>query len=190
MKRDPSYHNFAGGRSNLMNLVSNLALFIPAGYLIYRERTISLLSIHIIGLALTSMYYHTNPNDTTILPDMYFVISIYTLCLSYFVSPTVGIVVYLVGVLSVLYYEDIRFYQALKVIIPLVTAYLVYRGNTHIEYIFPILFLSVVVRLSEFNDREIYHATNNLLSGHSLKHITASITILLICHLLYKIRCK
>ena len=74
------YHNFVdkrtiGGIPNFMNIVSNLAIALPAFYLM-KKKKLSFLSINILLLAITSALYHVNPNNNTIFLDMLFVMII------------------------------------------------------------------------------------------------------------------
>ena len=57
--------------------------------------------------------------------------------------------------------------------------------NTKYRYkSFLIVGLIIIIRTVEIYDKQIYKYTNNLLSGHSLKHILAGIAVYLIADLL------
>ena len=73
------YHNFADQRKflgipNFFDVISNVAILLPAIYLIMKQKKRSplsnLLIIHIILLAIASSYYHLNPSDDTIFMDL------------------------------------------------------------------------------------------------------------------------
>ena len=181
------YHNFSDKRKilnipNAYNVFSNIAILLPAFYLIIKEKKISFLSINLILLALASGYYHINPSDETILLDMIFVISIYTIILSYFIDTYQSILVYIVGILSVLYWyksKNIFIYELLKIIILLYGFYKIYDTKVS-KFILPLIITSILIKISEYNDKEIFKITNKKISGHTLKHLIAGIQIYLL----------
>ena len=189
------YHNFVdkrtiGGIPNFMNIVSNLAIALPAFYLMKKQKKISFLSINILLLAITSALYHVNPNDNTIFLDMLFVMSINTVVLSYFVNKQVGNFIFILGILSVFYwkkYDDLRFYEFLKIAIPVYAIFMLYKNPKVSNYIFPVIILTILIRVSEYNDKEIYKLTGGVISGHTLKHILAALDIYLIIIILKKL---
>lgn len=188
-----SYHDFSDKLSyfsipNTRNVLSNLILLIPAVYLLSKQKYNKLLPI-ILGLSLSSAYYHLNPNDNTILLDMVFVITLNTIILSYFVDDTMGNIAILVGLVSVLYWkqtQNSRPYVFLQVIIFLYCLYKVYPTRAK-QYIIPLIIIGFLTRVSELNDKLIYKSTDNLISGHSLKHIFAGIQIFIIILILEKL---
>ena len=190
-----SYHKFIDNRTisgipNFMNIVSNLAIALPAFYLMKKQKKISFLSINILLLAITSAIYHMNPNDNTIFLDMLFVMSINTVVFSYFVNKQVGNFIFILGILSVFYwkkYDDLRFYEFLKIAIPVYAIFMLYKNPKVNHYIFPVIILTILIRVSEYNDKEIYKLTGGIISGHSLKHIFAALDIYLIIIILEKL---
>ena len=195
-----SYHNFVDKRTifgipNGMDILSNLFIALPAFYLISKQKKISFLSFNILLLALTSTIYHINPTDNTIFMDMIFVVSLNTVVLSYFVDKQIGYFIYLLGILSVFYWKknnDIRLYELLKIIIPIYVIIIIYKdynnsNNNVSNYILLIIILSILIRYSEFHDKEIYQMTGKLISGHTLKHIIAGINIYIIIKVLEKL---
>jgi len=190
-----SYHNFTDKREfygipNTMNVISNIAIMIPALYLLQKQKGVSLLSVHILLLAVTSSYYHFLPNDERIFWDMIFVISLNTVILSFFISKNAGILMYVFGIASVIYWkynDDIRLYEFLKVVIPLYVISLLYKNNQMNSYVYVIICCMVLVRISEYNDKDIYELTHKKLSGHTLKHIIASVEIYYVILLLVKL---
>ena len=189
------YHNFVdkrtiGGIPNFMNIVSNLAIALPAFYLMKKQKKISFLSINILLLAITSALYHVNPNNNTIFLDMIFVMSINTVVLSYFVNKQVGNFIFILGILSVFYwkkYDDLRFYEFLKIAIPVYAIFMLYKNPKVNHYIFPVIILTILTRVSEYNDKAIYKLTGGTISGHTLKHIFAALDIYLIIIILEKL---
>tara|TARA_Y100000389_G_C17410632_1_gene490699 strand:+ start:830 stop:1456 length:627 start_codon:yes stop_codon:yes gene_type:complete len=182
--RPVEYHDFSDknlflGISNGKNIVSNLCIGAPALYLILKQKKISLLSIHILLLAITSAYYHIEPNHNTIFLDMIFLVGVNTIILSLFLTKEIGIFIYILGIVSVIYwkkYDDIRFYEMFKIGIPIYVTIILYQTKAS-NYIIPLLSLAILVRYSEFNDKEIYVATNQVISGHTLKHILGGIEL-------------
>ena len=90
---------------NARNVLSNSMLLLPAVYLVSQRKYNILIPI-ILGLSLSSAYYHLNPNKQTILLDMIFVITLNTIVLSYFISKTSGNIIILLGLLSVFYWNQ------------------------------------------------------------------------------------
>ena len=98
--------------------------------------------------------------------------------------------VYVLGILSVFYwkkYDDIRFYEFLKISIPIYGIYMIHKNPRVSGYIFPMIILSLLIRYSTSNDKEIYKLTNETISGHTLKHILAGIDIYLVIIVLQKL---
>jgi len=193
--RAKDYHDFADKRPffgipNGLDILSNIAIALPVFYLISKEKKLSFLSINILLLAITSAYYHIEPSDKTIFLDMLFVVSVNTVVFSYFVNKEIGMLVYMLGILSVFYwkkYDDIRLYEFLKISIPIYGIYMIHKNPRVSGYIFPMIILSLLIRYSEFNDKEIYKLTNETISGHTLKHIVAGIEIYLVIVVLQKL---
>lgn len=189
---DP-YHQFSDNLAlfnipNARNVLSNAALLIPAVYLLSRGKFNQLVPI-LLGLALSSSYYHLNPNKQTILLDMVFVITLNTVVLSYFVNKSNGYIIILLGLISVFYWNqttDSRPYVSLQILIFMYCVYKVYPTNAG-YLLLPLLLISFMTRFSEVNDKEIYETTNHLLSGHSLKHVFAGIQIFIILFILEKL---
>ena len=188
-----SYHQFSDTLAlfnvpNARNVVSNAALLIPAVYLLSRGKFNQLVPL-LLGLALSSSYYHLNPNKQTILLDMVFVITLNTVVLSYFVNKSNGYIIILLGLISVFYWNqttDSRPYVSLQILIFMYCVYKVYPTKAG-YLLLPLLLFSFMTRFSEVNDKEIYETTNHLLSGHSLKHIFAGIQIFIIIFILEKL---
>lgn len=188
-----SYHQFSDTLAlfnvpNARNVVSNAALLIPAVYLLSRGKFNQLVPL-LLGLALSSSYYHLNPNKQTILLDMVFVITLNTVVLSYFVNKSNGYIIILLGLISVFYWNqttDSRPYVSLQILIFMYCVYKVYPTKAG-YLLLPLLLISFMTRFSEVNDKEIYETTNHLLSGHSLKHIFAGIQIFIIIFILEKL---
>ena len=188
-----SYHQFSDtlvlfNLPNARNVLSNAVLLIPAIYLLVHGKFNKLVPI-LLGLALSSSYYHLNPNKQTILLDMIFVITLNTVVLSYFVKKSTGYIIILIGLLSVFYWnqtENSRPYVSLQILIFMYCVYKVYPTNAG-YLLLPLLLFSFITRFSEVYDKEIYETTNHLISGHSLKHVFAGIQIFIIIFILEKL---
>ena len=96
------YHNFADKRiflgiPNTMDVISNIAILIPALYLLtFKKRTIksNLLIIHLILLALASSYYHINPSNQTLFWDILMIATTYIIVLIMFSNTKYGVLFY------------------------------------------------------------------------------------------------
>ena len=72
-----NYHKFKGTKT--FNLYSNIAFLLPILYLVKTTPIIDsnlstkLLLIHLIMIFSLSSYYHVNPTNKTIVPDMFVV---------------------------------------------------------------------------------------------------------------------
>jgi len=73
------YHDFADKRTflgipNTMDIISNVAILIPAIYLFQVRKKKSMISnliiLHLVLLSIASSYYHWNPSDKTIFWDI------------------------------------------------------------------------------------------------------------------------
>ena len=181
------YHNFADKRiflgiPNTMDVISNIAILIPALYLLtFKKRTIksNLLIIHLILLALASSYYHINPSNQTLFWDILMIATTYIIVLIMFSNTKYGVLFYGYAILSILYWkysDDLRLYL---IILIGVLLYLILK-----YYI--IVIMNILFRFTEHNDHEIYEFTNDQISGHTLKHIIAGIGIFYVIQLLQK----
>ena len=170
-----SYHNFADkgtfmGIPNAMDVISNIAIVIPALYL----------SIHILLIALSSTYYHLQPTDDRIFWDMLFIATTHVVVLSYFIKDEYAIILYIGSILTVVYwkqYNDLRPYILILIGIPLYIISLIYKNKKVNNYLYPIVIFGIMARVIEHNDHYVYKMTNNMISGHTAKHITGSIMI-------------
>jgi len=196
------YHNFADQRkfigiSNFFDVISNVAILIPAIYLITKQKKSSplsnLLIIHIILLAIASSYYHLNPSDDTIIWDFMMIATTSMIVLIMFTNYTDirGLLLYIVGILSVIYWKynnDLRPYILILIGVPLYIIVKHYKNIDLRNYIYIIIIANIILRLSEHNDHAIYKMTNNQISGHTLKHIFSGIGIFYVIIMLQKLK--
>ena len=106
-----------------------------------------------------------------------------------------GILFYILGILSVIYWKltgDIRLYLLILIGVPIIFFIKYYDNEEEDEKyeksvkknLYIILFFTVLYRFVEYYDHQIYDLTNNMISGHTLKHIFAGLSILYIVKLL------
>ena len=190
-----SYHNFADKRKllgidNTLNVSSNVFILLPALYLLQKKKKPLLLSSHIISLFIVSSYYHLHPTNKSIMPDMISVVLLNIVVLSFFIDTQYFILLYIVGILSVIYWKytnDLRLYIALLIGCPLYVFYKLYDNKSVRQELYTILSLGIVSRLVEHNDTKVYKLLNNTVSGHTLKHTLSGLQIWYIIRLREKL---
>ena len=184
------YHNFADQRSflgipNTMDVISNVAILIPAIYLLQvrkKKSTMSnLLILHLVLLSIASSYYHWNPSDDTIFWDI-LMIAVTVMLVAIIISDTeYGLLLYGLGILSILYWKytgDLRLYILILIGVPLYIVLKYYKDIGLRNYLAVFVIANILLRLSEHNDHWVYKITGNKISGHTLKHIIAGIMIM------------
>ena len=205
IEQPQSYHNFADNRTffgipNFFDVISNLLFFfvgMTGAWFVYKnvrkEARYSWLTLF-AGVTLVSLgsgYYHWNPNDATLvwdrLPLIMGFMGLFSAVMTEFINPKLEkyllVPALILGVLSVLYWhyvDDLRFYIWLQAVTILaITAVLfMYEGRfTLRRYLLFTLAFYILSKFTEFSDRTIYSATNNLLSGHTLKHALAALAV-------------
>lgn len=196
-----SYHLLADKRSwlsipNFANFISNLPFaFIGFAGLFYilridTETSLSWL-VFFIGLILVaagSSYYHWNPNNETLvwdrLPMTLCFMSLLVALISENISsqlekPLLPIALFL-GVSSIIYWhftEDLRFYAIIQfgslVALPLIL-YFYQSPYSHRYYLVYGLLFYFLAKILELNDNRIYGFSQQLISGHTAKHLFAA----------------
>ena len=214
ISQDLSYHDFADDREfsgipNFLNVISNIpfALFGIIGIFYCRrsrqgESYWSWLTLF-SGVTLVSIgsgYYHLNPgNDTLVwdrLPMTIAFMGLFIAILSEYVNPKIErqflVPAILLGLLSVLIWQltdDLRFYAWVQffpiLLIPFALAFYKKR-QTDVKYLLFAFIFYLFAKILEFYDREIFSLLREQLSGHSLKHIFASLSILSLYFMLQK----
>lgn len=215
IKQDPAFHNFADGREiasipNFMNVISNLpfVLFGTAGlWMIKKSRSNGVLSelktnsiIFFVGIFLTgigSAFYHLNPNNGTLvwdrLPMTISFMGFFSLVVGRLVNVNLGkkLIWPLLGfgIASVLYWKetnDLRLYaiaQFLPIILTLLIL-LAFKGAGKTCFWFIILFYAIA-KAFEALDAETYSLLGSI-SGHSIKHLFAAGTPVILLFRFYK----
>ena len=199
--QDQNYHHFADDRCilctpNFWNVWSNLlfAVFGVWGLLISNKSNHSLKTNFIwffIGVLLTgfgSAYYHYAPNNATLfwdrLPMTITFMSFFSVVLALFINDSLGkktlYPLLLIGISSILFWiftNDLRFYVLVQ-FVPIVLLILILivsnRNKIYKKYFIWIILAYVFAKLLEKYDLQVYEFLHFTMSGHSLKHLVAS----------------
>ena len=204
--------NFLNVASNtlfcLIGLWGFLALILKKEPLaLTGEKSLALLfTLALLLTGIGSAVYHLNPSHYTLVYDRVAISLAFTSFFSYLITerlfPKVGLVLsplfIALGIFSVIYWYqtelmglgDLRPYLLVQ-IIPLVSLLLIpllfpslKRFNS---YLFITFFLYLIAFAFELIDAPLFDVTNNSISGHTLKHLTAAISsILLVLYLIRK----
>lgn len=208
------YHNFADKRAlfginNFGDVFSNI-VFIFTGIfglniLSKSKLTQAKLSwiVFFVGVALVapgSAWYHWNPSNSTLvwdrLPMTVAFMGLFTAMISTSISQHYEKYLLpfsvLFGLGSVVFWDlsgDLRLYYFVQiaplVVIPLVIVLFKSNKIKPAPLIFALLFY-VLAKLVEFNDRDILSITNNIVSGHTLKHLAAGVAPFILALMLKK----
>lgn len=199
--QDLSYHNFADQRAffnvqNFMDVMSNVPfLFVGiAGMRLGFSMTIGSRPAWFCffsGVAIVSAgsaYYHWNPtNDALVwdrLPMTIGFMGLFVALVAEFVEMRLVrwllLPALVAGMVSVLYwhwFDDLRFYAWIQ-LIPLLTipaVMLLFKPMySHQWLLLLALAFYVLAKISEAYDKEVFTFTQNLMSGHSIKHLLAA----------------
>ncbi len=212
--QNPEYHNFADRRTffgipNFFDVASNLALLIVgiAGLRIcLGNRPGNLRNAWIVlfaGVTLVSVgsaYYHLNPTNQTLvwdrLPMTIGFMGLFAAVLGEYISERLGafllVPALLLGFSSVVYwhlFDDLRFYIWVQtvslLIIPIVM--ILYRPRySHQWMLLAALGWYALAKVSEVFDKEIFGLSQNLVSGHTIKHILSAFGCLTIVLMLQR----
>ena len=188
------YHNYPSNNLNLTNFTN--ILFIYPIYYLHKIQSkkptlkVKLLYTHLFALLIASTYYHTTPNDNTIIPDM-FAVSTLTLLSSIIlldISTKKIIYIYIISLLTLGYFKQTGNLLGHILILGGVPGYVAFvLWNTGInKELIQISALMIMLRLVEYNDKRIYNYTK-FINGHSLKHILSVCAIIKILQLMKKL---
>lgn len=157
-------------------------------------------------VSLGSAYYHFAPNNHSLvfdrLPMTIGFMAIFSLIIAERIDTKAGIILLpiliLAGFFSIFYWDytesvnrgDLRFY-ALVQFFPIVAMPIVLRlftaKYTGTYYLVEMIIFYVIAKLLEHFDAEIFSLTSNIISGHSLKHISSALACYsLVRYLKYK----
>ena len=206
--QDPQYHGFADQRTlfdipRALDVLSNLPFCFFGIFGIYLALTkppqlTSLTNLYLtffIAIFLTglgSAYYHFNPDNSTLvwdrLPMSVAFMSIFAVIVAERVHLKLGQCLFpwlvIAGIGSVLYWQwqdDLRPYLVIQfgTLLALPLILLLYRRPDS-GFIWMGIAFYVLAKGFEVYDTQIYILTSSWVSGHSLKHIAASVTPLMI----------
>jgi hypothetical protein len=186
------------GIPNILNVFSNI-LFLIVGlfgiqFCIHHDfvGTKNAWLIFFVGIALVSVgsaYYHLNPNNSALvwdrLPMTMAFMGLLIALLSEYVDTRLGsnfllLSALLFGTLTVLYWhwtDDLRFYlwvQFIPLILIVLLTSLFKSAYPRQWIILLVLMCYGLAKIVEVYDSAIYNFTNNLISGHTLKHCLAA----------------
>ncbi len=205
--QDPAYHDFADHRGllgipNFLNVATNLA-FLAVGIagivLCLRKR--EGIGAHWAWLAcfagvtlvcFGSGYYHMNPDNDTLVWDrlpmsigfMALLVAVVAEHVSlrlekYLLAPAI-----VLGIASVIYWHytgDLRLYVLVQflplLLLPVIL--LLFKGPYTLRGLLVLaLAIYAVSKLAEYYDPAVFALTGNIISGHSLKHLLAALSLL------------
>lgn len=208
--QEPGYHNFADQRrilniANFFNVLSNLP-FVIIGIMgmrliALRRATGGLAELQamyltfFVGVFLTgfgSMYYHSQPNNQTLLwdrlPMTIAFMALFSAIVGEYISTQLARKLFapllILGIASVVYWYatelngrgDLRAYVLVQflpvLLIPLILWLFDSKLNND-KYIWAVIGVYAVSKLMELFDARLY-SIFGLLSGHSLKHLVAA----------------
>lgn len=200
--QDETYHNFSDQESffgvpNFWNVISNLPFLIVGIYGLLRLKKIKQVNFQyitfFIGISLVSLgsgYYHLFPNSTTLiwdrLPMTLAFTGLMSIIISEFINKSIGKKLFLplisAGLVSILYwvylgdlrpYVLVQFYPLLA--IPIILTLFKKETKTTKGY-WLLLSAYIIAKVFETFDYQI-HEIIHVISGHSLKHMSAAIGI-------------
>jgi hypothetical protein len=201
--------------TNFWNVISNIPFFIIGAlgmiYTIKEMKNSNKLFwncfIFFLGISLTAIgsgYYHLNPTNKTLvwdrLPMTISFMAFFSIIIGDCITINAGkksLFPFLsIGLLSIIYWQlteqrgvcDLRFY-ALVQFLPIILTPLIlflHKSKLNIKtYYWLILLVYVIAKVFEANDNDVYRNLN-FISGHTIKHIVASLAPLLFLNALKK----
>jgi Ceramidase len=193
--QDQSYHQFADQRAifgvpNFWNVVSNLPFLAVGAAGLWRFRSDPATIVLFLGIFLTgigSSYYHWNPNDRTLFWDRLPITLAFAAILAVVVADRVNaraeaillwpaLAIGLFSLLLWLWTDDLRlyfwvqFFPGLALLLLFLMCPPKYTGT---YYWIIAAGLYALAKVFEFSDHAIFSA-GYLLSGHTLKHLSAA----------------
>jgi len=207
ISQNQTYHSFADEITqfsipNFWNVISNLPFIVIGALGLWKtskwfkdyalKNSFLFFFVGIFFTGFGSAYYHYNPNDTTLvwdrLPMTISFMSFLSIIIGEFIDSNFGkkaLPWFLsIGILSVVYWvisHDLRFYllvQFLPILQIIIILFLSKNNPALKKYFWLILLAYVAAKFLESFDFQIYKKSNQLLSGHTLKHFAAAIAAL------------
>ncbi|KNA19999.1 hypothetical protein SOVF_056380 [Spinacia oleracea] len=191
------------GISNMLNVVSNIPFLVIGlvGLVLCHYGNNFKLSLQgevwgwtcfYIGVAAVgfgSSYYHLQPNDTTLVWDRLPMTIAFTSLVAIFIMERIDekkgtasiIPLILAGIISILYwrfFDDLRPYAVVQFVpciaLPMM-AILLPPMYTHSTYWLWAAAFYLLAKIQEAEDKPIYELTHHVVSGHTLKHLSAAL---------------
>ena len=208
------YHDFADKRplfgvNNSFDVLSNIPFSIAGlwGLIFIKKYPVKVAKaswlvlfwgVFLVGIG--SAYYHFTPNNQTLiwdrLPLTIGFMGLFSALLCTYISKNLEKVILpltvLFGFFSVVYwasFDDLRFYfyvQAIPLICIPFIIFLFKSEDFKRIYLGIALGLYVLAKIVEFSDDMIFNFTGQLISGHTLKHLFASLAPLVLAYMLKK----
>ena len=213
--QDENYHNFADTRyiivfENSWDVLSNLP-FIIFGLMgmVQTSKTsmcndlrfyLNTFFIGAIMVGIGSGYYHLEPNSETLVWDrLPMTISFMSLvCVIMHIldmkeeAKKFFPILIPVGVLSVFYWamtNDLRPYILVQFVPMIWIPIKLYKSSSiYRSYLWNMLIFYILAKVFETADKWIFSLSGETISGHSLKHLSASISILIIAQMTKKLK--
>ena len=204
--QDLTYHLFADRRvlfgiSNFFDVISNIPFFIIGlmGCLtivkhwgINQSWSWLVLFLSILLVSFGSSYYHLNPENKTLtwdrLPMAIGFMALFVIVLSDFINDRLEkwllLPMCLLGVFSVFYWhymDDLRIYawvQFASIALILIVIFVYKPTYLHKRYLLFAFVFYVLSKLTEYLDIFIFQFTDQHISGHTIKHLLASVATL------------
>ncbi len=198
-----NYHNFADNRAlfginNFFDVCSNLPflyvgiaglLFIFKNWGINSSYSWLIFFISIFFVALGSSYYHLNPENSTLtwdrLPMAIGFMALFVIVVTDYVDQRLEkwllIPMCFIGVLSVAYWhitDDLRLYawvQFVSMALLLIIIFVYKPNHLRPKYLIYAYIFYALSKIMEYYDKQIYDIAGQLVSGHTIKHLLASI---------------
>lgn len=207
IEQSTDYHNFSdtltvGIIPNFWNVISNLPFLLVGIFGLFRLKKMDRLNLQFLTffsgisfVAIGSGYYHLHPDSSTLVWDRLPMTIAFTALMSIVISEFINrdkgkmllIPLLLLGIVSIVYwlkFDDLRVYALVQFypVLAIPVILILFRSEENSPNGFWFLLMTyVIAKLLETYDFEI-HTTLKYISGHSLKHISASIGIYLLIH--------
>lgn len=207
IEQNEDYHNFSdaltiGGIPNFWNVISNFPFLMVGLFGIFRLKKMDRANLQFltffIGICLVAIgsgYYHLNPNNSTLVWDRLPMTIVFTALMSIVISEFIDfkkgkmllIPFLIIGIISVIYWvklDDLRLYALVQfypiLAIPIIL--FLFKSEENSPKGFWLLLITyIMAKLFETYDYEI-HNTLKLISGHPLKHLSASVGVYLLIY--------
>lgn len=190
------------GVKNFWNVLSNLPFLLVGGFGLWRGHSLNtsyqldyrILCVSILFVSLGSAYYHFTPTTSTLLWDRLPITVAFMTLFSMLLKervvtdstlPLTSVLVVL-GIASAVYWYwtekqgvgDLRPYLLVQFLPILLTPAILWLFDSHYlngKFLFIALLYYIGAKLFEHFDKEVF-ALGGLLSGHTIKHLLASVT--------------